>query len=304
VVVSADALSALVGYERALLARLPDWAQHQIARVAEAWLLSCLLLASPLAYALWLIEHQPWLAATMGVFAFVMVLNLVRLSSAGGGAATHLSEAEVSAYRPALGSGAVIALLALVCAQPAQLPLWKGQLEQAVDAQRSALVAQHERALAELSAGATTPEGAGATTPEGAERNDGYREQLARCDFLVLRLKAMWRAPTRTLQLTGLYVVLVLVPVLWARVVARAALREYALERWRRDRRAIVRADRAAQREAAALLAHFPGYEPQPSPFADPPFNTRVAGALLAARTSTKPARSRFRLRWPWSRRR
>ena len=281
---SPDALPALVGYERTLLARLPDWAQRQIARVAEAWLLSCLLLASPLAYALWLIEHRLWLALGMGAFTFIMVLNLVRLSSAGGGAATHLSEEDVRAYRPALGPGAVIALLALVCAQPAQLPLWKGQLEQAVAAERALLITQHEQALASL----------------GLHDRDGYRDQLARCDFLVLRLKEMWRAPTRALQFTGLYLVLVLLPVLWARVVARTALREYALERWRRDRRAIVRADRATQREADAILARYPGFEPRPSPFADPPFNTRVAGALLRSRKHPL-LRPRFALRWPWS---
>jgi hypothetical protein len=278
------ALMALVGYDVSLLRRLPEAEQRHIARVAEAWLLSCALLASPPAYAAWLIEHKLWLAVAMGAFTFVMVLNLVRLGSAGGGAATHLDEDAARAYRPALGPSAVVGLLALLFAQPAQLPLWNAELAAPVAAERTRLAAQHEAALASL----------------GVADGGAYAAELARCDFLVLRLTTMWRhAPTRALQLTGLYVLAVLLPALWARVVARASLREYALARWRRDRRGIVRATRAAEREADALLRRFPSYTPSAPVFADPPFNTRVASPLLLpARAPAQPVARSFWRRW------
>lgn len=259
-------LPVLVGYDATLLARLPEHSQRHIARVAEAWLLSCALLASPVAYAAWLIEHTLWLALLLGSFTFAMVLNLVRLTSAGGGAATHATEAQVRRYRPALGASVVIGMLALLFAQPAQLPLWKAQLDAPVAVERELLIRQHDQALSAL----------------GMAQDHDYRRSLARCDFLVLRLKHMWRSPTRALQLTGLYVIAVLLPAVWARIVALSSLREYALLRWRRDRRGIVRAAQATTRAVEAQLAQYPGYAPKPALFADPPFNTRVASPLLA----------------------
>jgi hypothetical protein len=226
----------------------------------------------------------------MGAFTFVMVLNLVRLASAGGGAATHLDEDAVRAYRPALGPSAVVGLLALLFAQPAQLPLWSAELAAPIAAERTRLAAQHEAALASL----------------GVADGGVYAAELARCDFLVLRLTTMWRrAPTRALQLTGLYMLAVLLPALWARVVARASLREYALARWRRDRRGIVRATSAAEHEADALLRAYPSYAPSVPAFADPPFNTRVASPLLLpTRTAREPAPAAARGFWQrWSRR-
>jgi hypothetical protein len=283
-------LPVLVGYDATLLARLSESSQRHIARVAEAWLLSCALLASPVAYAAWLIEHALWLALLLGAFTFAMVLNLVRLTSAGGGAATHASEARVRRYRPALGASVVIGLLALLFAQPAQLPLWKAQLDGPVAAQRELLGRQHEQALSAL----------------GMAADDDYRRTLSRCDFLVLRLKHMWRAPTRALQLTGLYAIAVLLPAVWARIVALAALREYALLRWRRDRRAIVRAHRAATRAVQAELARYPSYAAKPALFADAPFDTRIASPLLAAPLPVTKAEPRAQrgLRMPWSNKR
>jgi hypothetical protein len=278
-------LPALVGYDSALLAQLPEASQRHIARVAEAWLLSCALLASPVAYAVWMIEHTLWLSLLLGAFTFAMVLNLVRLTSAGGGAAGHASEEVVREYRPALGASLVIGMLALLFAQPAQLPLWKAELDAPVAAQRAALIAQHEQGLHNL----------------GIADDGDYGRQLARCDFLVLRLEAMWRSPTRALQLTGLYVLMVLVPAVWARIVALSALREYAHLRWKRDRRAIVRETRASECVAEAELARFPSYVPRQKSFADAPFNTRVASALLLPRMrieATQPAKRSWLARW------
>lgn len=274
-------LPALVGYDTALLAQIPEASQRHIERVAEAWLLSCALLASPVAYAAWLIEHSLWLSLAVGLATFLLVVNMLRLVAAGGGAATQLSEASVKQYRPALGASLVIGLLALLFAQPAQLPLWRAQLDAPVQVQRELLIAQHAQALQSL----------------GLAEDGDYRRQLEHCDFLVLRLKHMWQAPTRALQLSVLYVLAVLLPTLWARFVALSALREYQLLRWKRDRRQIMRETQATRRVVSAQLAHWPSYVPSADKFADPPFNTLVESPLLKA---PRPRRTKAETKRSW----
>lgn len=259
-------LPALLGYEAELMAALPDGEQRQIERVCEAWLLSSVLLTAPLAYAAWLVEHSLLLSLVLAAGALFVVMNMLRLSIAGGGVAAGATQQEVARYRPALGATAVIGVLALLFAQPAQLPLWKGELDATVAAHRQALIAQHARALSAL----------------GQSQGDRYSEQLTRCDFVVLRLTTLWKtAPTRGLQLTAFYVLLVLLPTLWARFVALGALQAFALARWRRDRGLIVARYRESERVRDALLARFSSYSARDSAFADPPFETRVASALL-----------------------
>lgn len=282
-------LAALVGYDVGVLTELPAPAQRHLERVAEAWMLSCALLASPLAYATWLIEHSLWLSLAVGLGSFFVVLNMLRLAAAGGGAAAHFPEQRIRRYRPALGTSLVLGMLALLCAQPAQLPLWSTELEAPVRAQRALLIEQHERALDEL----------------GLAKDAHYQRQIERCEFLVLRLQHMWRSPTRALQLTALYVLLVLLPLLWARYVALSALRAYELLRWRQNRASIVREARAVDRSVRASLAQWPTYSARESAFADAPFDTSVRSALLLAprrpRAAPEPPPKR---RWfkPWRR--
>ena len=269
-------LPALLGYDEALLAQLGEGEQKQIERVAEAWLLSSVLLAVPIGYAVWLIEHSLALAVLLGAGMLFVVLNMLRLSSAGGGVAPGKPLSDVQTYRPALGTTLVIGMLALMFAQPAQLPLWRTELDPIVAEQRERLAAEHER-----------------SSRSAAERDtDGYRESLARCDFIVLRLTTIWKQPTRALQLTSFYVLLVLLPTLWARFLALDALRAYALARWRSERTAITAAHAAHERLRSSLLGRFASFAPRPSAFLDPPFDTRVASALLTpALSQARPAR-------------
>jgi len=260
-------LPVLLGYDRSLLERLADGEQRQIERVAEVWLLSSVLLACPVGYAAFLIEHSLALSLTLGAGALFVVLNMLRLSIAGGGVSAPAERAEVLDYRPALGATFVIGALALLFAQPAQLPLWKAELDPVVDQHRQELIVNHERSQAAL----------------GHELDDSYRSEVARCDFVVLRLQAMWKTPTRALQLSAFYVLVVLLPTLWARFIALDALRAYALARWQRDRRVIVHAHGQSERERTRLLARFPSFVASESPFADPPFETRVRSPLLSA---------------------
>jgi hypothetical protein len=259
-------LPALLGYDRSLLAQLADGEQRQIERLAEAWLLSSLLLACPPAYAAFLIEHSLVLALVLGAGMLFVVTNMLRLSVAGGGVSAAAEERALRAYTPALGATVVIGMLALLFAQPAQLPLWKAELDPVVGEYRQALIADHDRLLAAL----------------GRDASDPYRAELARCDFVVLRLTTIWKTPTRALQLTAFYLLVVLLPTLWARFVALDALRAYARARWQSERRLILRAHGENERTRSALLARFPSYTPATSPFADAPFDTHVVGALLA----------------------
>jgi len=280
-------LPVLLGYDPLLLERLPATHQRQLSRVAEAWLLSCLLLASPLAYAVWLVEHSPWMAALAGVGSFLLVLNMLRLVAAGAGAAPHFTRAQVQAYRPALGATILIGMLALLFAQPAQLPLWTQTLAQPVAAHRQQMVAEHERSIAAL----------------GLDDTGDYRAKLLRCEFLVLRLTTLWQHPGRAARLTAVYLLLVLLPALGARMFALDSLRAYELLRWQTSRRAIAREAHATTRTVQSLLAAYPDYRPQAAHWADPPFDTRVVSPLLlpARRAPTAAAKKR----WPgaWFRR-
>jgi hypothetical protein len=105
------------------------------------------LLAVPVGYAVWLIEHSLVLAVLLGAGMLFVVLNMLRLSSAGGGVAPGKPLSDVQTYRPALGTTVVIGMLALMFAQPAQLPLWRTELEPIVSEQREHLVAAHERTI-------------------------------------------------------------------------------------------------------------------------------------------------------------
>jgi hypothetical protein len=274
-------LSTLLGYDHSVLARLPIQHARQIARVAEAWLLSCALLASPLAYAVWLVEHSLSLAVLCGVGTFLLVLNMLRLVAAGGGAAPHFSRSQVEAYRPALGPTVLVGVLALLFAQPAQLPLWSQTLAEPVAAHRQTMIEQHERSLSALHLA-----------------DDGnYQRELARCEFLVLRLTLLWQQPARAVRLTAIYLLLVLLPALGARMFALDSLRAYERARWERGRRGIVREAHAAQREVDALLSKFASFTPKPPHYADVPFNSRVLSPLLLP----PPAKPLSRRRW-WRR--
>jgi hypothetical protein len=289
-VIQHSTLPALFGYESQLMATLPEGEQRQIERVCEAWLLSSVVLTCPLAYAAWLVEHSLLLSLLLGAGALFVVMNMLRLSIAGGGVPAGAQREQAERYRPALGATVVIGVLALLFAQPAQLPLWKSELDATVAAHREALIAQHDQALGEA---------------RGDARGDSYRSELTRCEFVVLRLTTIWKtAPTRSLQLTAFYVLLVLLPTLWARFVALEALQAFALARWRRDRGLIVARYRESDQVRDALLGRFPSYRARASAFADPPFETRVASPLLTAarqqptrqakRAWLAPARRRF----------
>jgi hypothetical protein len=114
--VSPEAIAALVGFDPWLCARLPAPVLTALVRRAEATLFACLLLAVALAHGALLAAGSALFALGMLVGALVLLVNLVRLVTAGGGApfeAVHPT--------PSFGPLPWLAVLGAIAAQPAQL---------------------------------------------------------------------------------------------------------------------------------------------------------------------------------------
>lgn len=233
--------SELLGYDPSLLRRLAVGHRAAIDWLAACWLLSCGLLACPIAYATWLVVHSAWIAAAVGCGCLGLVLAVLRLTIAGGGAPLHHS---VHAYAPSAGPAVLIAVLALLFAQPAQLPLLHGEL--------AAPLAQHRRALLERHDASARH--------AGLPVSDNYARELSRCEFVALRLQHVWHTPGRAVRYTLLYCLLVLFPSLLARTGARDPLRRYERLRVEGHRRVVRRSAAAARAELHTLLAPYPSY--------------------------------------------
>lgn len=234
--------ATLLGYDATLLRQLTSDELKTLDRLVEAWLLSCLLFACPIAYALWLIEHSILLSGLGAFGTFALVFLLLRLSVAGGGAAPHLPRSELETWTPALGPTAVLFLLALLLSQPAQLPLWRTELAGAVDAHRRALVAaQHALGDEPLLQGAST-----------------RAAQHEQNEFLAVRLQAMWSTDApRALRFTFLYALLVMLPAAWARLFGLKALRAYERKRLAQMLKLIRRDERLTEARVRVELSRW-----------------------------------------------
>ncbi len=232
-------LATLLGYDALVLARIREGELRALEHMVEAWLLSCVLLSCPVGYALWLTEHSLVLALLGSAGTFALTLTWLRLSTAGGGASPHASAADVRNWQPAWGPTALMALLTLLLSQPAQLPLWRAQLDPIVQSRRGALLVEENLLAAQLD------------LPDARS----YQQRIGSSEFVVLRLQAMWREdPLRAARLTFAYALLVLLPTLLGRLFWLPALRAYELERWQRTRLLIRRESRASARRVAAEL--------------------------------------------------
>jgi hypothetical protein len=148
----------------------------------------------------------------------------------------------------------------VLLAQPAQLPLWSSQLDAPVAAHRAKLIGQQEELARAL----------------GQSVNSAYRDEIARANFMALRVQAIWEEPQRAFSWTAAYWFLVLLPTLAGRFVALSALREYERIRWQ-TARAVIEAEgkRAEQRVQQELLA-FPSYRPRAHRSLSSPFDART----------------------------
>jgi hypothetical protein len=239
------ALLSLFGYDRKLVAELSHAECQRLGTIAAGWLLSLLLIAVPMGYSLWLVEHSLALACVVAVLTFALTLNLLRVAIAGGGLQAGSTAAQVRDYRPGLAPAVFVGLLGLIFAQPAQLPLDAAHLDPLIAQHREQLVAEH-RARVE-------------TTPE-VRSFDAYGAELASCEFVVRRLALLWQTPAQAARFTALYCLVVLLPALFGQYVAVGAVRKYQLLRYRRATRFVAVESIAQAAAMDATLADFASY--------------------------------------------
>lgn len=233
-------LLSAFGYDPGLLSGLSQVERQRIATVAGGWLLSLALLAWPAGYTLWLVEHSLGLALGVAIATFLLVLNLLRVVTAGGGVQAGVSPAAVRGYRPGLAPATFLFVLGVLFAQPAQLPLRTGELDPLVDAYRNELVVAHER--------------------RSEHRDDHHRAVLSECDFMVKRLTLLWEDPAQALRFTGFYCLLVLLPALFSQFVALDAIRAYELARYRVARARVAKDREQTARAIRDALGRFSSY--------------------------------------------
>ena len=241
-----SALLTLFGYDDDLSSQLSLVERQRLGTVAAGWLLSLLLLAVPAGYALWLIERSLSLALVTGTGTFVLTLNLLRVATAGGGLQAGSSPEQLRDYRPGLAPAVFVALLGLIFAQPAQLPLNAGWLEPKIEQHRDQLAEQHRERVGEV------PD---TRSPEA------YRAELASCAFVVKRLALLWERPNTAARFSALYCLVILLPAFFGQFVALDAARRYQLLRYRRAIRFVGVEGRALVSRMNDALSQYPAFQ-------------------------------------------
>jgi len=243
-------LASWLGYDATIIAGagLDASDGDAIDWLAAGFLLGCILTSAPLAYAVWLSTHSRVAAVVVGLVCFGLVLAIVRLRVASGGPTPASDLRRQASYA---GPVLVLGLAAALAAQPAQLWLASADVAQQVRAQRQALGTRFSAQFR------------GHEPLEQSNAQAAYWARVSRCEFMALRLQAIWSEPGRAVRYTLLYLGLVLVPGLLARLFAGAALRRYELQRAQLARAAIVRDEELSQRQVHALLSAYPSYRPQ-----------------------------------------
>jgi len=241
-----SALLSLFGYDEDLSSQLSLVDRQRLGTVAAGWLLSLLLLAVPAGYALWLIERSWPLALATGAGTFVLTLNLLRVATAGGGLQAGSSAAQLRDYRPGLAPAVFMALLGLIFAQPAQLPLSAERLEPLIEQHRDELMEQHRGRVGDEQ---------DMRTPEA------YRAELANCAFVVKRLALLWEQPQVAARFSALYCLVLLLPAFFGQFVALDAARRYQLARYRRAMRFVSVESRTLAARMHTALVQYPAYQ-------------------------------------------
>ena len=240
------ALLKLFGYDEDLTSQLSLVERQRLGTVAAGWLLSLLLLAVPAGYALWLIERSLLLALVTGAGTFVLTLNLLRVATAGGGLQAGSSVQQLREYRPGLAPAVFVALLGLIFAQPAQLPLNADWLEPLIEQHRDQLAEQHRERVGEV---------LDTRTPAA------YRAELGGCAFVVKRLALLWERPNAAARFSALYCLVILLPAFFGQFVALDAARRYQLLRYRRAMRFVGVETRILTTRMSDVLSQYPAFQ-------------------------------------------
>jgi len=238
---SHETILSLVGYDKDLLSGMHDRERGSLRAAGIAWLGACVVLGVSAGYAAYLVVPSPIAPALLGPGITLLMVNLLRILTAGGGCSLRksMSDAEevTSTYRPSLIPAAVFGVMAALLSQPAQLAFWPG-LDKEVAVHRAEMIAEHEAAAVELG-----------VDPEIAN------EALMSAGFPIFRLKRIWQEPKRALRWTALICMLVLFPAFWSQFFALKARRSYELLRYRRDHAAAAEVQYTGKAEIRAHLA-------------------------------------------------
>lgn len=235
-----------IGYDSSLVAELSEKDRSSLRGAAVSWLVACVVLGVAAGYAAHLVLSGTAAPVIGGITVTLLTVNLLRVITAGGGsklgATVAESEEECRRYRPSLIPALVFGVLAIILAQPAQIPFWS-ELEPQVELHREQLIEQHNVAAMELGTNA-----------------DYYRAELEAAGFPIFRLKLIWQDPKRAVRLTFIILFLVLTPAFWSQIFAIESIRAYERERARRKHEAAIALDREARHTITELLGHWPTY--------------------------------------------
>ena len=117
----------VVGFSRDVLNTLEPRSQKQLQNQSLLWCAMCLALGIAGAFATWIVSPNIFAAILGGLVFALLALNLIRVLHAGGGITsqdhlpTDLSSCE--GYLPSLSPSLFFLFLAIVLAQPLQIPL-------------------------------------------------------------------------------------------------------------------------------------------------------------------------------------
>ncbi len=244
-------LPSLVGFDDAIVRSLDDQNQRRLRRLLRWYPLPCAAMGLSGGLFVWLVEHSLIASTVLAVAIALMVLNLLRLIVAGGGAAPHWSEGRVSRWAPTLPPLLILGGLAACFAQPIQLAVFAPLVDRAVQEHRAELVSRHPGARDEV---------------PGLSSVDEYRRQLDRCYFATYRLARLWKRPERPLLFTFLFCAIALAPILMGHTTHLRALRAYELSRWRAVQELVRASERAHQADVCAALEAFQLFVPDTLP--------------------------------------
>lgn len=255
-----DHAVSLFGYDRALLERLSPKDARRIRQLAGLGFLPVFGAGGAAALMVWLSERHAFWTPAIGTFIALLVLNLLRLHNSGGGPAPHHTSKEAERWAPGAGGVLVLGLLAVLSAQPWLVWAAEPWHHRAVEAHRAELLATHEAGLARALAAASA---GGAGTPGSSVvatvRDESPSDSLARCGFVALRLRLLWRSPEAPLLATTALALAFLSPLLLGHLTHLGALRRYQRLRWLDARDLVLAEERATQKAVAELLGAFPG---------------------------------------------
>jgi len=232
-----------VGYDEAILKRLPPRLRAELNQIGVAWGATAFVLAVPLGYAAWLIEKSVFLSLGVASFVVVLLFNLLRLINSGGGGAPDLPQARF--YRPPWIPALLFFVLALLVAQPAQLLVPSSTAEDAVGSHRAALVEQHSQSVKDLALSAESH----------------FEGRLAECEFILLRLRLVWLQPGRATLASAVFCLFALFPLFLMHGPSLDAVQAYERLRYQRLGRAMLSHRAATKRAVERALIRFETYE-------------------------------------------